>query len=70
MEAALKRQLTDGGIQLRHKDSGSPVFVQETKLIGEKGKQAAEEIDETLEVEVDLDAEPEDAELVSVKIED
>jgi hypothetical protein len=66
MEAALKRQLTDGGIQLRHKDSGSPVFVQETRLIGEKGKQAAEEIDETLEV--DLDAEPEDAELVSVKI--
>ncbi len=66
MEAALKRQLTDGGIQLRHKDSGSPVFVQETRLIGEKGKQAAEEIDETLEV--DLDAEPEEAELVSVKI--
>jgi hypothetical protein len=42
------------------------VFVQETRLIGEKGKQAAEEIDETLEV--DLDAEPEDAELVSFKI--
>jgi hypothetical protein len=64
MEAALKRQLTDGGIQLRHKESGSPVFVQETKLIGEKGKHAAEEIDET--IEVDFDAEPEDAELVSV----
>jgi len=64
MEEALKKQLTDGGIQLRHKDSGSPVFVQETKLIGEKGKQAAEDIDESLEV--DLEAEPEDAELVSI----
>jgi len=66
MEAALKRQLTDGGIKLLHKDSGSPVFVKETKLIGEKGKNAAEEVDENLEV--DLEAEPDEAELVSGNI--
>lgn len=52
MEAALKRQLTDGSIKLLHKDSGSPVFVKETKLIGEKGKNAAEEVDENLEVDL------------------
>jgi len=34
MEAAFKRQVSDGGIKLLHKESGSPVFVKETALIG------------------------------------
>lgn len=43
IEHVMKKQLSDGGIKLLHKDSGSPVFVQETKLIAEKGKRAADE---------------------------
>ena len=57
----MQRQLTDGGIKLV-KRSGSPVFVKETKLIGEKGKHAA---DESVEIEGETNIEPDDAELVS-----
>jgi hypothetical protein len=39
----MKKQLSDGGIRLLHKESGSPVFVQETQLIAEKGKRAPDE---------------------------
>lgn len=42
------------------------MFVKETKLIGEKGKSAADEVDENMEV--DLEAEPDEAELVSANI--
>lgn len=63
MEAELKRQLTDGGVKLLHKESGSPMFVNETRLIGQKGKNAAECIDE--QMDVDVNAEPDDADLVS-----
>lgn len=40
------------------------MFVKETRLIGEKGKNAIDELD--VSIEVDLDAEPEDADLVSI----
>ena len=62
MEAAFKRQVSDGGIKLLHKDSGSPMFVQETKLIGQKGKKA---VDHDESMDIDEDASPEDADLVS-----
>lgn len=43
IEHVLKKQLSSGGIKLLHKDSGSPMFVQETKLIAEKGKNAVDD---------------------------
>ena len=39
------------------------MFVQETKLLGQKGKNVIDDLDTS--IEVDLDAEPEDADLVS-----
>jgi len=56
--------LTDGSIKLLHKDSGSPVFVKETKIIGEKGKKVVEEDLDYFEVDGNA---PEDADLVSEK---
>jgi hypothetical protein len=49
---------------LLHKDSGSPVFVKETKIIGEKGKKVVEEDLDYFEVDGNA---PEDADLVSEK---
>jgi hypothetical protein len=66
MEHAYKKQLTEGQIKMVNKRSGSPAYVGATRLIGERGKQAA---DDSLEGEdIDLDAEPVEAELVSYRI--
>jgi len=52
--------LTDGSIKLLHKESGSPVFVKETQIIGEKGKKVVDEDVDFFEVDVNA---PEDADL-------
>ena len=55
--------MTDGSIKLLHKESGSPVFVKETQIIGEKGKKVVDEDVDFFEVDVNA---PEDADLVSI----
>ena len=66
-EKVLKRQITDGSIQLVDSESQSPVFTRQMSKIGQHGYRAANESPGASELgssrEVDLD--PEDAELVS-----
>lgn len=65
MEHALKQQVSSGGVKLVNAKSGSPMFVKETKLIGEKGKAAVDANVEDGYFDEDPEAEPDDAKLVS-----
>ena len=64
VQKSIERNMKDGGIILLHRDSKEQVFKKQTTLIGEKGAEEAEAVEEEINDDEHIDTN--DAEVVSI----